>query len=73
MTDTIVLLAEFNGINLTFKLLQEDGIQFLHQHSEVFRGPQENPYKRHFPRVTRSVRSILSVSVKGLYGASVAE
>jgi hypothetical protein len=31
MTDTIVLLADFDGTNLTFKLLQQDGIQVLHQ------------------------------------------
>jgi hypothetical protein len=31
MTDTIVLPAEFDGSNLTFKLLQEDCIQVLHQ------------------------------------------
>ncbi|MFK3797711.1 hypothetical protein [Pseudomonas sp. NPDC088444] len=28
----MVLLTKFNGSNLTFKLLQEDGIQVLHQH-----------------------------------------
>jgi hypothetical protein len=49
MIDTIVLLAEFDATHLTFKWLQEDGIQFLHQHSEVLRGQQKNPHKRRFP------------------------
>jgi len=45
----MLLLAEFDGINLTFKLLQQHCIQLLHQHEEGIWSRQENPRKRHFP------------------------
>jgi len=38
-----------DGSNLTLKLLQEDGIQFLHQDPRSGNRRLKNPYKRRFP------------------------
>ena len=73
MTDTMILPTEYDGSNLTFKLLQEDGIQVLHQDRARTGAVQKNPRQRPFPPEAASVRLILSLSVKGLYRDSVAE
>jgi hypothetical protein len=49
MTDTIVLLANFDGNHLTFKLLQQDCIQVSNQYSVRLRLVAKNPHEWHFP------------------------
>jgi hypothetical protein len=49
MTDTIVLLANFDGSYLTFKLLQRDCIQVLNQYSVRLSAAAKNPHEWHFP------------------------
>jgi hypothetical protein len=58
-------LTEFDGINLTFKLLQLRCIQLLHQHGRRFGSTPENPRKRHFPldRLSRDGAGLMATAL----------